>query len=194
MYCHGNKKNNGTVNQVKIYFFPQNWPWTSTGKKSLPLEKNNTDKTNKTAPSLSLGTGIWTASTYMYVTIRNRAHLYIHFVIRLRANLFELQSQKASKSELSFSERFFIPIHKNSYGHKSIMSKCGQMLESKSPPSLPLPPGWSHIESKGHVFSKTTIDLSKNMWQKHVKPCSVLRQATIKLCQFQYFLMTNALK
>lgn len=192
MYCHGNKKNNGTVNQVKIYFFPQNWPWTSTGKKSLPLEKNNTDKTNKTAPSLSLGTGIWTASTY--VTIRNRAHLYIHFVIRLRANLFELQSQKASKSELSFSERFFIPIHKNSYGHKSIMSKCGQMLESKSPPSLPLPPGWSHIESKGHVFSKTTIDLSKNMWQKHVKPCSVLRQATIKLCQFQYFLMTNALK
>lgn len=192
MYCHGNKKKNGTVNQVKIYFFPQNWPWTSTGKKSLPLEKNNTDKTNKTAPSLSLGTGIWTASTY--VTIRNRAHLYIHFVIRLRANLFELQSQKASKSELSFSERFFIPIHKNSYGHKSIMSKCGQMLESKSPPSLPLPPGWSHIESKGHVFSKTTIDLSKNMWQKHVKPCSVLRQATIKLCQFQYFLMTNALK
>lgn len=141
-------KNDATVNQQTISF--------NKIKHKLVQERNyfqwenDTHKKTKQNKRKWLACPAWTASTY--VINQNWAHLYI----------FD-QSQKANKRELSFCQSFFIPIQKNRYSHKKIKRKCWNQSSSS--------PMWSHIESKGHVFSKTTIYLSKSMWQKHVKPC-----------------------
>lgn len=107
--------------------------------------KQNKAKQKKQSISLVLlETGIWTVSTY--AIDQNWAHL----------NMIKSKSQKANKRGLSFCQRFFILIQKNSYSHKNIKRKCWNIKE--------VLPRCGHIlGARVMFFSLTAIYLSKHV-------------------------------